>query len=131
MASRARSAVGARRATTLAVVFTVGIIVVALVLIVQERATEDPYRGGSSHEVTLVRQAACPSVWTIRPDAAHAWQTEDPVPADWTGDTVSGTLHIAVYWGEATVEAGGETVHVYGGKISGDHKLQSACTSSN
>jgi hypothetical protein len=106
-----------RRAFVLGCVFAVGLAAVALVLVVQERVSDDPWGPGTVHDVKLVRQTSpCPALWVIAPDDDHRWQNDTPVPASWTGDAVEGTLDVSVEFGEATFTADRETVRLYGGK---------------
>jgi hypothetical protein len=116
-----------RRAFVLGCVFAAGLVAVALVLVVQERATDDPYETGTIHEVTLLRQTPCTAVWIASPDGNHEWQTDGPVPANWTDDSVDGTLQVAADWGESTVVVGDDTVNVFGGKLSAGQPFTVAC----
>lgn len=128
MATEAHTGVGTRRKTILGVIFALVLAAVAIVLIVQERVTDDPYGAGTLHGVTLQRVAECDDVWVTNPDDRHEWRTEGATPADWAGeDTIEGTLRISAEWGESTVVVGDDTVRVYGGKVSRDREFRITC----
>lgn len=114
----------------LGVVFALGLAAIAVVLVVQERVTDDPYAPGTLHDVTLVRQSPCEDVWVAQPDVDHEWQTESAVPSDWTGTSIDGTLRVGVEWGESTVVVGDDTVTVFGGRTTSDRAVRNACGSS-
>jgi hypothetical protein len=117
-----------RRAFVLGCIFAVGLVAVALVLVVQERMSDDPWGPGTVHDVKLVRQTSpCTSLWVIAPDDEHRWQNDAPVPTSWTGDSVEGTLDVTVEFGEATFTADSETVRLYGGKEGDQRGFAAVC----
>jgi hypothetical protein len=108
--------------------FAVGLAAVALVLVVQERVTDDPWGAGTTHGVSLVRQTApCNALWVVGPDDDHRWQNDEPMPDNWTGDSVDGTLDVSVEWGEAIFTSGDQTVHLFGGKRGDGRGFSATC----
>ena len=122
-----RGAAESRRGRILGLVFALGLAAVALVLVVQERVTDDLYAPGTLHDVTLVRQSPCSDVWVTTPDIDHEWQTDGAVPEGWTGDSVDGTLRVAVEWGESSVVVGDDAVNVFGGRLADDRGITVEC----
>lgn len=116
-----------RRKVLLGGAFGITLLLAALALVLQQRATDDPYMPGTQPTATLVRDAACPSTWWISLDDTHRWESQSPVPDSWTDDTVSGTIRIDDAWGEATFEANGEHVVMYGGELNGSRAFDAAC----
>jgi hypothetical protein len=81
--------------------------------------SEDPYRPGTTHDVTLVNDQPECAHWMAHLGDDHAWRNTEDVPADWVSP-MDGELRI-LSEDDAVFEADtGGSVPLWGGELYGD-----------